>query len=332
MNIEQRLNRAWYGRPGPLWGLLPLEYLYRGATALRRHLVRRERSADAPPVIVVGNITVGGTGKTPVVIALAQWLQREGFRPGIVSRGYGGRAAGYPCEVTADTPADIAGDEACLMARRTGLPVVVSPRRREAVAQLAAHYRCDVVVSDDGLQHYAMARDMEVVVIDGGRGLGNGHCLPVGPLREPASRLRQVDVILVNGEAAAPLPDGALPMRLRAGDLVALHGGERRAVPQWRASKRVHAVAGIGHPQRFFATLAGLGFEVVAHPYPDHHRFSAADLTFSDELPVIMTEKDAVKCREFARPDWWALRVDAELPAAFYTRLGESLSRVAKTR
>ncbi len=332
MDLEQKITAAWYGRPGWLQALLPLEGLYRGITALRRSRLQRRQSASPVPVIVVGNITVGGTGKTPLVIALCQWLRQQGYRPGVVSRGYGGNAQQYPLAVDANSKPAEAGDEPCLIAQRSACPVVVSPLRNAGVDLLVSDHRCDVVVSDDGLQHYRMPRDLEIVVVDGQRGLGNGHCLPVGPLREPPARLSEVDFVVVNGGSAEPELAAALPMQLRSGELWSLRGGERQQAADWAQSRRVHAVAGIGNPQRFFEALAELGFEVIAHPFADHHPFVAADLVFDDSLPVIMTEKDAVKCRAFAQPNWWALGVDAELPPAFYSKIGDRLAAIVHQR
>lgn len=316
MSLETHLTRRWYGRPGWLWLLWPLEGLYRALTALRRAAYRRGWLASwrAPvPVLVVGNIAVGGTGKTPVVIALCQALREAGWRPGIVSRGYGAQPLAFPHLVEAGDDAAVAGDEPLLLARRSQCLVVIAPDRASAVRELLRGQRCDVVICDDGLQHYALARDIELVVIDGGRGLGNRHCLPVGPLREPAARLAAVDALLINGG------DGPAGLghrfQLRPTALVQLATGRRLAVEEWpQDQRRVHAVAGIGNPGRFFTTLRQLGFDVAEHPKPDHHRFTAADFSFGDDLPVIMTEKDAVKCTGLDDPRLWYLAVDAALP------------------
>lgn len=324
MSLEAELQRRWYGGPGWLWLLLPLEYLYRSIVALRRLGYRCGilSSWRAPvPVIIVGNIAVGGTGKTPIVIALCAALRSHGFNPGIVSRGYGARPPSLPHLVDPAGEAAVNGDEPLLLARRTGCPVVIAPDRVAAARFLLQQTSCDVLVGDDGLQHYALARDVECVVIDGARGTGNGHCLPVGPLREPATRLAEVDALLVNDTAATasnPVP-AALPwhaFRLRPGAVVHVASGREVDAGQWCAAHpHVHAVAGIGNPQRFFATLRGLGCAPVEHAFPDHHPFEAADLVFAEPLPVIMTEKDAVKCAAFAAGrDVWFLRVEAALP------------------
>lgn len=316
MSLETHLTRRWYGRPGWLWLLWPLEGLYRALTALRRAAYRRGWLASwrAPvPVLVVGNIAVGGTGKTPVVIALCQALREAGWRPGIVSRGYGAQPRAFPHLVEAGDDAAVAGDEPLLLARRSQCPVVIAPDRASAVRELLRGQRCDVVICDDGLQHYALARDIELVVIDGGRGLGNRHCLPVGPLREPPARLAAVDALLINGGDG---PTGlGHRFQLQPTALVQLATGRRLAVAAWpNDQRRVHAVAGIGNPGRFFTTLRQLGFDVAEHPKPDHHRFAAADFSFGDDLPVIMTEKDAVKCTGLDDSRLWYLAVDAALP------------------
>jgi tetraacyldisaccharide 4'-kinase len=329
MSLEAHLQRRWYGRPGWLWLLLPLEILYRGIVALRRGLYRFGLlpAWRAPvPVVVVGNIAVGGTGKTPIVIALCEALRKAGFTPGVISRGYGAQPPETPFLVTPSSSVRESGDEPLLIARRTGCPVAIAPRRAHAARLLLEQARCDILIADDGLQHYALARDVEWVVIDGSRGIGNGHCLPVGPLREPQSRLHAVSAILVNCTAASAcdvmMTAGSGSARhdfeLHASTLVHLATGSEVDAVEWCTEHaRVHAVAGIGNPQRFFATLRGLGCEPVEHAFADHHPYAAADLRFAEALPVVMTEKDAVKCAAFAGSadlDLWFLRVDARLP------------------
>lgn len=327
--MSNPLEQAWY-RPGS-WSrcLLPLAWLYGAIARRRRQRLAGEGAYRAPvPVIVVGNIAVGGTGKTPLICALAEHLRAAGWRPGIVSRGYGGKARHYPLQVRGDSQAAEVGDEPLLLARRSGCPVVVDPVRSRAVAALLAGGDCDLVLSDDGLQHYALARDIEIAVIDAARGLGNGLLLPAGPLREPPSRLQEVDFIVANGGAWP----GGVHMSLKPTALVQLGTGLRCPLDAWSAGRRVHAVAGIGNPGRFFATLSGLGFELTTHPQPDHHAFTAADLSFGDDLPVIMTEKDAVKCTGFAAPHHWYLEVASELPESFLAALDERLRRLSPGR
>lgn len=321
MALIDTLESAWYGSGRAPWWAAPLAVLYGGAVRLRGVLYRRGwlRSMRLPvPVVVVGNLSVGGTGKTPLTIALAGALRERGCRPGVVSRGHGGSQREPLLLGDAPDPAQV-GDEPCLI-RASGVPVAVG-RDRPAAARLLLDAGCDVVVADDGLQHYALARDVEVCVIDGVRRFGNRRLLPAGPLREPLGRLRQVDLRVCNGGTAEA---GEYPMQLRGGEAVALDDGRTQALADF-AGQRVHAVAAIGNPQRFFDSLRGAGIEVIEHAFADHHGFVPADLDFADGLPLLMTDKDAVKCRRFARPHWWRVPVQAQLPAAFYAALGERL-------
>jgi tetraacyldisaccharide 4'-kinase len=295
-----------------------LVFLRRAGYTLR--LLKSTRAGI--PVIAIGNLTVGGSGKTPLAIHVAELLKGKGWSPAIVSRGYGGTVK-VPRGVTlASDPAEV-GDEPVLMARRSGCPVWVGPERAAVIAALRrAHPDCDVVVLDDGLQHYALRRDIEIAVVDA-RAFGNGFMLPAGPLREPRTRLRTVDAVVAHGTDRVE----GYAMRLE-GDEVhrATDARERRPAKSF-AGRRVHAVAGIGDPQRFFLHLAQLGVRVVPHPFPDHHPFRAADLEFGDQDPVLMTEKDAVKCKRFAKPTHWILPVRAAPDPAFdawlQRRLGE---------
>lgn len=322
-------QRVWYGNSP--WALLlaPAAGLYRGAITLRSLAYRRGLRAVERlpvPVIVVGNLTVGGTGKTPLTIWIAERLRAAGRTPGIVLRGYGGSARSWPQQVRGDGDPYAAGDEAVLLARRTGCPVVAAPDRVAAARALLATADCDVLLADDGLQHRRLGRDVEIVVVDGVRRFGNGRCLPAGPLREPLSRLRSVDFVVVNGGPALGAEWG---MRLEPGAARNLVDGSARPLADFRTAGEVHAVAGIGHPERFFAALEGAGLRLRRHPFPDHHPFGAADLEFGDERPVLMTEKDAVKCERHARPHHWFVPVNA-VPDP---RLGEALlSRIGGAR
>jgi tetraacyldisaccharide 4'-kinase len=273
------------------------------------------------PVVVVGNLTVGGTGKTPLVLWLARALRARGRQPGIVSRGYGGRGVRGALRVHAGSDVGVVGDEALLIARRSGCPVAVG-RDRAAAAALVAGDGADIVIADDGLQHYALARDVEVAVLDDARRLGNGHCLPAGPLREPASRLSDVDAVVVHDDATGvnEWPPGAFPMRLQARAVRALASNAERSLESF-AGERVHALAGIGNPERFFVSLRSQRLDVIAHPFPDHARLRREDIGFGDGLPVLMTEKDAVKCARFAGPEHWYVSVDAVLAPADAERL-----------
>ena len=307
--------------------LLPLAQLFRAIVCLRRLGYRKNllRSHRLPvPVIVVGNIFVGGTGKTPLVLWLVEALKSMGLRPGIVTRGYRGRATSWPQTVTADSDPSLVGDEPVLLAQRGNCPVMAGPERVISGRGLIETHGCDCIVSDDGLQHYALQRDLELVVIDRTRGLGNGLMLPAGPLREPPGRLRSVDMLLANGGPSA-LTDHFFTLALE--NTVALDGsGETRLLSDF-AGERVHAVCGIGNPQRFFDALAEQGLQVIPHPFADHHPYQPADIRFGDELPVLMTEKDAVKCRTFARPYHWVVPARTVLEHGTRRALQECLNR-----
>jgi len=329
--LHKTLLRCWYGPRTPARALLtllllPLSWLFAALVSLRRWAYRRglRRVARLPvPVVVVGNLTAGGAGKTPLTLRLVDWLRAAGYSPGILSRGYGGRARN-PLSVEPESDAGLVGDEPVLLARRAACPVWVGRRRAEVGRMLlACHPEVDVLVADDGLQHYALARDLEIVVLDGARGFGNGRLLPAGPLREPESRLREVDAVVINGadEVVAARGDH-FGMRLRAGAFVNLACPTRLASAELFKHGMVHAVAGIGHPERFFATLRGLGLSITPHAFADHHAFVAADLPAGT---VLMTEKDAVKCAAFARDDLWYLVVDAEVDAGLNNLLMDVL-------
>jgi tetraacyldisaccharide 4'-kinase len=323
MALADTLETIWYGGGRAPWWTGPLAALYGGATRLRRGLYRRgwlHSEALPVPVLVVGNVSVGGTGKTPLTIALAEALGARGWRPGVASRGYGGSAEGPLLLGEAPDPA-VAGDEPCLI-RAAGVPVAVG-RDRPAAARLLVAAGCDLVIADDGLQHYRLRRDVEICVIDGARRFGNGRLLPAGPLREPQARLAEVDFRVCNGGEPAP---GEVPMSLAGDEAQRLaEPAQRRPLADF-AGRRVHAVAAIGHPERFFAGLRARGIEVVAHAFPDHHAYRPEDLAFGDGLPVLMTAKDAVKCVAWAGPDWWSVPVRAELPQAFLDALAARLA------
>jgi tetraacyldisaccharide 4'-kinase len=311
-----KLEHHWY-RITPLHLILiPISMVFSALVALRRVLYRDHILASERlllPVIVVGNISVGGTGKTPLTLALAQQLIAHGWHPLIVSRGYKS-ASRHPQHVDPGMTAQQAGDEPLLMARRNISPVWVGKDRvATARAALQAHPQCNVVLCDDGLQHYRLQRDVEIAVIDGERGIGNGWLLPAGPLREPVSRLETVDAVVVNGGDAAT---GQYAMRL---DGVVFHNlldpGLTAAAGDFNKQGN-HAVAGIGHPQRYFKHLATLGISFTPHAFPDHHPYSATDLAFADCDTILLTEKDAVKCAEFADARYWVLRVEAQIDSA----------------
>lgn len=329
MTFSERLLQAWYADHPALRLLRPLESLYRRVVESKRarFLAGQGEIYKAPvPVLVVGNITVGGTGKTPLILWMIEHCRLRGRRVGVVSRGYGAKPPSLPWRVTAGQSASQAGDEPLLIVQRSGVPMMIDPDRSRAVQALLETEPLDLILSDDGLQHYRLARDLELVLIDAARGLGNRRCLPAGPLREPVERLESVDALLYNG-ASADREDG-YAFQLRPSALVNLRTGERKALDFFPAGQAVHAVAGIGNPQRFFNTLEGLHWRPVAHAFADHAVYSAQSLTFSPALPVVMTEKDAVKCRPFAADDWWYLAVDAVPSDAFVGWFDSQLSRL----
>jgi tetraacyldisaccharide 4'-kinase len=329
------IDRHWQGITPVSTLLYPFSLLFGAATAVRRAAYRAgilPSARPSVPVVVVGNITVGGTGKTPLVLWLAHFLRRRGRTPGIVSRGYGGKE-GAPRRVLPDSDPVVVGDEAVLLARRSGAEVWVGADRAAAVrALLAAQPGCDVVVSDDGLQHYALERSIEIAVVDAERGFGNGWLLPAGPLREPLSRLADVDAVVLNQEAhvaahpsGSGIPGGAArcTMRMEGHQFRSLRQPDRRVGPEFFRGKRVHAVAGTASPGRFFRYLQGMGLYFTPHAFPDHHPFAAPDIAFGESDAVVMTEKDGVKCRRFADETHWELVVDAAPDPA----LGELVMR-----
>jgi tetraacyldisaccharide 4'-kinase len=308
----KRLDYYWYNKSFITLVLLPVSWLFCFVAITRRlfYRVGLLKVHHLPvPVIIVGNISVGGTGKTPLVTWLIDVLRREGYTPGIVSRGYGGQATHWPQQVRIDSDPRMVGDEAVLLSRRCTCPMAVGPNRAEAAEALLAHTDCDIIVADDGLQHYALGRDMEIAVVDGVRRFGNQHCLPAGPLREPLGRLASVDAVVTNGVPGVR----EYRMDLIPGALRNLQSADKKTSLQSFAGKTVHAVAGIGHPARFFHQLEAQGITVIEHAFPDHHPFTQDDIIFDDDLPVLMTEKDAVKCQEFSDERHWCVPVDAKL-------------------
>jgi tetraacyldisaccharide 4'-kinase len=330
------LFRLWYERRRATWALLPLSWLYGAVVSARRSAYRRgwmRSHALARPVIVIGNLTVGGTGKTPLTIWLANRLRERGIEVGLVSRGYGRRFGGLRA-VAADSSWQEVGDEPLILQRHTGSATIVASDR-VAAAQALVAAGVEVILADDGLQHLRLARSGEIVVIDGARGFGNGRLLPAGPMREGAWRAREADAVVVTGgerggalRGLAPeLEAAALRMRLSAGQARRLASpGERMPLAQFRG-RPVHAVAGIGNPQRFFGDLRACGLEVIEHAFPDHHAPAAAELDFGDGLAVLMTEKDAVKCAENAGPRLWYVPVEAAFSEEDSRRLLELVIR-----
>lgn len=318
-------QRWWQAEAAPPWLLQPLAKAYAAIAAARARRHKAQQRRVSVPVIVVGNIAVGGTGKTPVTLWLVETLQALGHRPGIISRGYGGKGP-FPFAVTAASDAALCGDEPLLLAQRSGVPVVVAPARVAAAqALLAAHPEVDVLVCDDGLQHYALARSLELCVIDGARGHGNGALLPAGPLREPIERLAGCDWVLVNGGDASAFGPTALRFDLQPAPFRNLQTRASAPLSHF-AGQSAYALAGIGNPERFFAQLRALGIAVIPQPKPDHHHYTARDLQLPGTAPILMTEKDAVKCQALANDRCWALPVAAAFAPAATERLQQSLA------
>ena len=318
-HLQDLIQRIWYEDSAAYWMLLPLSWLFAGVVAVRRNLYERgalRRYQANVPVVVVGNITVGGSGKTPIAIWLALQLKQRGMRPGIVSRGYGGSVGRKPLRVTVDSDPETVGDEAVLMAKRSACPVVVHPNRVGAAREIC-NLDVDVIIADDGLQHYRLARNYEIAVIDGTRGFGNGRLLPAGPLREPVSRLKSVDRVLVNKSvmrserAIRELPAGLAVTDFYLKGTMVRSLDEREEAPLAKfAGRQVHAVAAIGNPGRFFTFLESHGMQVIAHAFPDHSRLTEKDLRYDDGLDVLMTEKDAVKYANLSIERCWYVPVE----------------------
>jgi tetraacyldisaccharide 4'-kinase len=308
----KNLDTYWYSQNPVAWLLLPVSWFYCALVILRRWLYRTgilKSYQISVPLVIIGNISVGGTGKTPLLIALCDLLKKQGINPGIVSRGYGGNFTGQRLVDSSDTPVSV-GDEPFLIAQRTQCPVVVGKNRVAAAELLLKHHTCDVILSDDGLQHYRMQRDLEIAVVDVKRQFGNGFCLPAGSLRESVSRLKSVDMVVYHGQTTHD--DCFL---LEFSEAVNLVTRETRPVASFQNSP-VHVVAGIGYPERFFEQLEQAGLTVIKHPFPDHHAYNESDLCFDergDKKALLMTEKDAVKCKKFTADNNWYIPVTAKL-------------------
>lgn len=329
MSAEKRWLNACYSNSSWLLLLAPLSWLFSLISAVRRLILQRlyQGRPFSVPVAVVGNISVGGSGKTPLIIALVKALNKLGYTAGVISRGYGGAASAYPLRVTTGTPVDQSGDEPLLIAQSCGCPVVVDPDRVRAVEFLLHETSCDIVLSDDGLQHYRLHRDIEIAVVDATRGLGNGRMLPSGALRESPSRLSQVDFVVLNGSGADIAAEiglvGAHQIELQALGLRNIASNLIVPVNAWEGGVKVHAVCGIGHPERFAQTLKELGFEVILSSVNDHHHLSDDDLEFGDDLPMIITSKDAVKYRGVIPDNLWVLEVEMSISEDFVHSLAE---------
>ncbi|MEE8118702.1 MAG: tetraacyldisaccharide 4'-kinase [Gammaproteobacteria bacterium] len=329
--LERSLNALWYGERRSAM-LLPISWLFRLLVVVRRAMYKsrllRTKRLDVP-VVVIGNITAGGTGKTPLVIWLARRLAEKGIRPGVVSRGHKAKRTRNPLEVISSTDVHFSGDEPLLIARRANCPVFVHRSRARAGMAMLGKYDVEVIICDDGLQHYKLHRDFEIVVVDSKRRFGNGAMLPAGPLREPVSRIKQADFVIVNG--GEEKFDGVLtiPMKLIPGMTTEIKTAKRKPLKEF-SGQRIHAVAGIGNPGRFFDQLRMTGLDVIEHPFPDHTEYQLDDLFFNDELPIIMTEKDAVKCEVFALPNWWFVPTAAMVPTNMLEPLINELKAIVE--
>jgi len=337
--LQRLLENIWYKQGMGKWFLLPFTLLYCTLHLFQRWKLTRRRLKITIPVIVVGNISIGGTGKTPAVISLAKLLIKAGYKPAIITRGYGGKSTQWPQEVTALSDAENMGDEAILLANNTKLPVVAGADRYENIQYLCSRYDCDVILSDDGLQHYRLDRDIEIVLIDAERQLGNGWCIPAGPLRESSCRLKKVEFVLFNHgliQNSDQKNRFAKQHKLKSLFSMQLSGSKIYSVSEKEVSKTlaslqgqtVHAVTGIGNPSRFYHTLEKLGLNLIKHSFPDHHIFKQKELYFNDDKIIIMTEKDAVKCHQFTLENCWYFPIEAKIEREFDHLLVDKLKRI----
>jgi len=319
--VAKCLDEIWYKDHFVGTWLSGLSFLYIDIVKFRRKMYQKGHKKVtklAVTVIIVGNITVGGTGKTPLVIYLVEKLKAEGFKPGVISRGYGGQAETWPQVVTADSKPSLIGDEPLLIAQQANCPVAVGPIRADSAKLLLDNNDCDVIISDDGLQHYALHRDIEICVVDGVRRFGNNFYLPSGPLREPQERLKEVDFVVCNGGEPE---EGEILMLLEGGFAINMQTKERKSLAEFKGQTGCHAFAGIGNPQRFFDLLAKAGMECATHSFPDHYAYVAKDIQFKDAQAILMTEKDAVKCADIATDQHWYVPVQAKLESGFTNNL-----------
>ena len=338
-SLQRTLENIWYNEGKGKWFLLPFTLLYCLLNVVQYWKLTRGRSKIDIPVIIVGNISIGGTGKTPAVIYLIKLLKKAGYKPAVITRGYGGKPTKWPQLVTAQSNTRHVGDEAVLIAKRANVPVIAGPERMVDINYLRSRYDCDVIISDDGLQHYCLDRDIEIVLIDAQRQLGNGWCLPAGPLRENARRLKKVDFVLyndgfekANSQKSVFSQQYQLPslfsMQLSGNTIHSLFFNDKVQNLEDLKGEPVHAVTGIGNPERFYRTLEKWGLELTKHSFPDHHNFKPINLEFYDDKLIIMTEKDAVKCHEFAHKNCWFLPVEAQMEDKFDDLLLNKLKRI----
>ncbi len=318
--ISRWLQDSWYKEMYISSTFMPISMIYDDVIRFRAFLYRigiKKKTKLTVPVIIVGNITVGGTGKTPLILWMARLLREQGYKPGIISRGYGGNAESWPQRVDEKSDPALVGDEAVLIAKNADCPIAVGPERVKTAQMLLDKSSCDIILSDDGLQHYALARDIEIIVIDGQRRFGNGYVLPCGPLRESTARLHTVDLVIVNGEAEE---DNEFSMTMEGDLAINLVSKEQKLLADfsWIPS---HALAGIGNPTRFFDLLENKSIKIEKHAFLDHYKFTAEDISFNDDKPVLMTEKDAVKCVNFATDKHWFVPIKAKPQQQFIDKL-----------
>ncbi len=318
--IAKLLNEVWYKDHFVGTWLMPFSFIFTDVVKFRRWMYKKgyKPVEKLPvPVIIVGNITLGGTGKTPLVIYLVQQLKERGFNAGVISRGYGGQSESWPLRVTAESDALLVGDEPVLIAQQAGCPVAVGPVRADSARLILEHEACDVIISDDGLQHYALHRDIEIAVIDGERRFGNNFCLPSGPLREPQERIQEVDFVICNGGEAE---EKEILMQLEGAYAINIQTQERKPLAEFK-DLSCHAMAGIGNPQRFFDSLKQYGLDFQATSFPDHYVYTKKDICYKGVQAVLMTEKDAVKCLALASEDHWFVPVQAKIDNQFIDNL-----------
>lgn len=320
--LQRWFEHIWYEQPWKAIPLLPLSALFCGIATWRKRFQIKQQQTSPIPVVVIGNISIGGTGKTPLIIHLLALLQEAGYRPAIISRGYKGTSTVWPLLVTNNTTARESGDEAKLLLNRTRVPVVVGADRVADIQYVHDHTDANIILSDDGLQHYKMARALEIAVVDGKRGLGNGYCLPAGPLREKPSRLQHCDLVISNGQSDLTVNY----MSVSGSTLRNIQSGETRSLSNF---SEAHLVTGIGNPQRFIDALGNQQINLISiTTYPDHHNFALSDFSYQDEIPIIMTEKDAVKCQAFEFDTLWYLEVDAHCNESFDSEFLEAINNI----
>ncbi len=316
-NSHQWVNSVWYGQNKLSYLLLPLSGIFSVAAKIRQWKQNQSKIKFSVPIIVVGNIAVGGTGKTPMVTALVKNMQQHGLRPGVASRGYGGQVT-QTTLVDTSHRADYVGDEPLMIFNNTQATVMVGKNRLNVIESLITDHQCDVIICDDGMQDYRFEHDIEIIMVDGERAFGNHKLLPAGPLRESISRIQKADFVVATSNAIPAISGDC--MKLQLNECVQLNNSGNKLLADFKG-QTVHAVAGIGNPNRFFNNLTSLGLKVIEHAYPDHAGYELSDFSFSDQNPILMTEKDAVKCQKLGLDNAWYVPVQAILPDNFMSRV-----------